>query len=79
MGYRVLRSGDIDRALEIFTLNAETFPDAFNTWDSLAEAYMRKGDDDRALAYYRKSLELNPGNQNAKNMIARIEARRREQ
>jgi tetratricopeptide (TPR) repeat protein len=67
--------GDLDGALEIFRLNTEYFPDAFNTWDSLAEAYMNKGESELAIEYYRKSLELNPDNQNARRMIERIRSK----
>lgn len=75
LGYRHLQRGDVDGAIRIFTLNTEYFPDAFNTWDSLAEAHMARGDDELAIEYYRKSLELNPSNENARNMIRRIRDR----
>lgn len=69
LGYRYLGRGEVETAIAIFELNVEMFPDAFNPWDSLAEAYMEAGDRDRAIEYYRKSLELNPGNENAKRML----------
>jgi tetratricopeptide (TPR) repeat protein len=72
LGYRQLNAGDVDGALEIFVLNTEYFPEAFNTWDSLAEAHMVRGDDELAIRYYMKSLELNPENDNATRMIERI-------
>lgn len=72
LGYRSLRNGDVEEAIRVFTLNTEHFPEAFNTWDSLAEAYMVRGDDELAIRYYRKSLELNPSNDNARAMIDRI-------
>jgi tetratricopeptide (TPR) repeat protein len=75
LGYSRLGNNDIAGALKIFTLNTEFFPEAFNTWDSLAEAYMVRGDDDLAIEYYRKSLELNPKNDNAVAMIERIQER----
>jgi imidazolonepropionase-like amidohydrolase len=75
LGYARLGNDDLAGALEIFTLNTEYFPEAFNTWDSLAEAYMVRGDDDLAIKYYRRSLELNPGNDNAVAMIERIQKR----
>ncbi|NIR46799.1 MAG: amidohydrolase family protein [Gemmatimonadetes bacterium] len=75
LGYRLMRSDQLDRALEVFRLNTEYFPQAFNTWDSLAEAYMNKGEDELAIEYYEKSLELNPSNANAKRMIERIRSK----
>lgn len=68
-GYAILRNNDTEGAIQIFTLNAETFPTSANVWDSLAEAYMKAGDKDRAETYYQKSLELDPNNENAKAML----------
>lgn len=76
LGYRHLRDGDTSVALRVFKLNTEYFPEAWNTWDSLAEAYMTRGDDDAAIRFYERSLELNPGNENAKRMLERIRKRR---
>ncbi|MEZ5427466.1 MAG: tetratricopeptide repeat protein [Pyrinomonadaceae bacterium] len=74
IGYRFIRSGDLEKALEVLQLNTEYFPKAFNTWDSLAEVYMLKGNKDLAVRYYKKSLELNPGNTNAVNQIKKLES-----
>ena len=43
-----------------------------NTWDSLGEAIMTKGDHETAIRYYRRSLELDPDNSNAAQMIERM-------
>lgn len=64
-GYEFLGSGDVEGAIEVFQLNVDLHPEAFNPWDSLAEAYMTKGDNEHAIEYYQKSLELNPQNTNA--------------
>ncbi|HXV77092.1 MAG TPA: amidohydrolase family protein [Candidatus Polarisedimenticolaceae bacterium] len=65
IGYSYVRADDLARAIEVFTLNTEYFPDAFNTWDSLAEAHLLAGDAALARRYYEKSLALNPDNSNA--------------
>ncbi len=52
----------------------QQFPDAWNAWDSLAEIYAAKGDSVRAVTFYRRSLELNPGNDNARKMLSKIGA-----
>ncbi|MCX6555273.1 MAG: MBL fold metallo-hydrolase [Candidatus Aminicenantes bacterium] len=62
-----------DNAVEMFQLCVELFPDSWNAFDSLAEAYYTKGDMQKALELYRKSLELNPNNENGKKFIERIE------
>lgn len=72
MGYRHLERDDIDAAIAVFELNTETFPLSANTWDSLAEAIMLKGDHETAIFYFRRSLDLNPENANAAQMIDRI-------
>lgn len=74
LGYSHLRADEIDKALEVFRLNTEFFPEAFNTWDSLAEAHMVKGDKELAIRYYRKSLELNPQNNNAVEQLKKLGA-----
>ncbi|MGH9906168.1 MAG: DUF3471 domain-containing protein [Pyrinomonadaceae bacterium] len=46
-----------------------------NTYDSLGEAYMVNGDKELAIQNYKKSLELNPQNTNAVDMIKRLESK----
>ncbi len=74
-GYQFLQAGQSDAARDVFELNTQLFPDAFNTWDSLGEACMVLGQDDDAIAFYERSLELNPGNSGANAMIERIRER----
>ena len=69
-GYAMLRqSEDVDKAIELFKLNVSNFPGSYNAYDSLGEAYMVKDDKALAIENYEKSLELNPGNQNAKERL----------
>jgi glyoxylase-like metal-dependent hydrolase (beta-lactamase superfamily II) len=72
LGYQLMGRGMLDEALEIFKLYVEKFPDAFNAYDSLGEAYMVRGELAPAIANYEKSLELNPDNTNAVNQLDRI-------
>jgi hypothetical protein len=44
------------------------------TYDSLGEAYMANGDKELASKNYRKSLELNPKNTNAVEMLKKLAA-----
>jgi tetratricopeptide (TPR) repeat protein len=73
-GYELLSGGQVDDAMALFDLNVESFPRSANAWDSLAEAWMTKGNKERAIEFYRKSLELDPGNANATEMIGKIRA-----
>ncbi len=73
LGYSLMGAKRIDDAVKIFELNIKLFPQSANVYDSLGEAYFNKGDKKAALANYRKSLELNPNNAGAKEMIDKIE------
>ena len=72
MGYQLMGGGQMGAALELFKLNTESYPQSFNVYDSLAEAYMRSGRNELAIEFYEKSLEINPANQNAVQMLNRI-------
>ena len=73
LGYQLLQAGKNKEAIEIFKLNVEEFPDAYNTYDSLAEGYMIDGDNKNAIKNYKISLKLNPNNDNAKQMLEKLE------
>ncbi len=73
IGYYLMNSGKISEAIEVFKLNVELFPGSFNVYDSLGEAYMKSGDNKNAIKNYQKSLELNPENNNAKEMLKVLE------
>jgi CubicO group peptidase (beta-lactamase class C family) len=75
-GYALMRAQQAEQALTIFELNTRVFPDAFNTWDSLGEAFMNLDRNEEAIRAYQRSLELNPENANAETMIARIRSGR---
>jgi CubicO group peptidase (beta-lactamase class C family) len=73
LGYRLLQTGKVKEAIEIFKLNVEVYPQAFNPYDSLGEAYMVAGERELAVRNYRRSLELNPNNTNAVEALKRLE------
>lgn len=75
LGHRLLQGGRVDDAVEIFRLNVEMFPDAWNTYDSLGEAYMKQGNNELAAKNYRRSLALNPGNEGAVKALEVLETR----
>jgi CubicO group peptidase (beta-lactamase class C family) len=64
LGYEYLRQDEIDKAIAVFKINIEAYPDASNVFDSMGEAFMKNGERDKAIEHYKKSIELNPGNQN---------------
>ena len=73
LGYRLLRTGKPRESIEIFKLNVEAYPQGFNTYDSLAEAYMTVNERDLAIQNYKKSLELNPSNSGAVEALKKLE------
>ncbi len=72
-GYQMMGNGNLDLALNIFKLNVALYPEAYNTYDSLGEAYMKKGEKELAIKNYKKSLELNPKNENGVEMLKELE------
>jgi imidazolonepropionase-like amidohydrolase len=72
LGYQLLGSKQLKAAIQIFQLNVEAYPESFNAYDSLGEAYMASGDKELASRNYRKSLELNPKNFNAVEMLKKL-------
>ncbi|MBK6282171.1 MAG: serine hydrolase [Draconibacterium sp.] len=71
-GYELLQAGKVKEAIEVFKINVNSFPKSANVYDSLGEAYMKDGNKDLAIENYKKSLELNPGNQGAVEMLKKM-------
>ena len=74
LGYELLRSRKFDDAIRIFQLNVEAYPQSGNVYDSLAEAYMDEGNKPQAIADYRESIQKNPKNRNAVQMLQKLSA-----
>jgi tetratricopeptide (TPR) repeat protein len=74
LGYQLLRLKRVKDAIAVFRQNTVDFPQAYNTWDSLAEGYMIDGDKESAIKYYKKSLELNPENTNAVEKLKELQS-----
>ena len=73
LGYELLSKDKNADALAILKLNAEAFPDSWNVYDGLGEAYMKNGNREQAIENYRRSLALNPNNTNAAAMLKKLE------
>jgi len=71
-GYKYLQADNAEYAAEIFKLSTEVFPDRDNPYDSYAEALMTLGKNEEAIKNYKKSLELNPNNNNALEMLKKL-------
>lgn len=73
LGYRLLAAERIRDAIRVFKLNVAAFPDSWNVYDSLGEAYLKAGDRTKAAHYYQKSLNLNPENKHAKKILQELQ------
>lgn len=78
LGYRYLQNGKIKGAIELFKLNTIAYPDSWNVFDSLGEAYMLDGRKELAIKNYEKSLELNPQNTNAREKLRSLKKLKQE-
>ena len=74
LGYQLIRSKKFKEAIRVFQLNVEAYPQSSNVYDSLAEGYMDDGNKPPAIANYQKSLELNPKNRGAVEMLRKLNA-----
>ncbi len=75
LGYELLARGRVADAIEVFRLNIEVYPDQSNPYDSMGEAYLIHGDTTLAILNYRKSLELDPGNSNAEQILKTLKVK----
>ena len=57
-GYQLMQQGKKDEALAVFIKNTKTYPQSWNTWDSLAECYGNMGNKKLAIANYQKALAM---------------------
>jgi len=60
LGYELLGEKRVDEAIVVFELNAETYAESANVFDSLGDGYRARGDTEAAIASYRKALEIDP-------------------
>jgi CubicO group peptidase (beta-lactamase class C family) len=72
LGYMLLSVGKTPDAIAVFKRNVYEYPQSGNVYDSLGEAYMKAGQKELAIQNYEKSLQLNPKNQNAVEMLKKL-------
>lgn len=73
-GYRIMNDQGPEEALPVFELNTQLYPDAWNTFDSLGECLLALNRKQEAVAAYQRSLELNPENDTAREVIEKHSA-----
>lgn len=73
--YYLFDINEYAKAIEFFTLNGVNYPDAYQSYEFLAKAYLALGDSDNARVFYKKSLLLNPGNQEIQQALLELESK----
>ncbi|QWV04471.1 serine hydrolase [Pseudoalteromonas shioyasakiensis] len=71
-GYSLINQDKLNEALAVFKLNTHLYPNSYNTFDSLAEAYWYLGNLKQAIANYNQVLKLKPDNAHAKKQLAKL-------
>jgi glyoxylase-like metal-dependent hydrolase (beta-lactamase superfamily II) len=68
----LLEQGDFEKAIGVFELNTVLYPQSIDAVDWLAEVYIETGEPQKALKCLEQSMELNPLNSWAADMIFSI-------
>lgn len=71
-GYSFLWENNLVDAIAIFKLIISEFPNSANAYDSMGEAYLQANDSIKSLQNYEKSLQMNPDNFYAEDVIQKI-------
>lgn len=72
LGYLFIMEKQYDKAYNLFKLNTENYPLSANVFDSMGEILLIKEDTIGAIENYKKSLNINPKNENARNMLIKL-------
>ena len=72
LGYQLMYSGQIEKALLVLELNVKDHPTSANAYDSYGEVLLKAKLKEQAIEMYKKSIELNPNNSNAINILKNL-------
>jgi tetratricopeptide (TPR) repeat protein len=72
LGYRLMQAKRFDQAVEILSLNVRDYPNSAIGYYYLASAYVSAGNKALAIKNCEKSLELDPRNMSAVEMLRRL-------
>jgi ankyrin repeat protein len=73
LGYEYLREAKNEEAIKCFKWNVLLFPDHYNVYDSLGEAYAKNGNIKLAIQSYKKAYEINPNSIYLKQTLESLE------
>ena len=74
LGYALLQE-DAEKAIVLFEMNAENYPESYNTFDSLGDGYAALEETEKAIASYERALELNPESEGTRSKLERLRSR----
>jgi len=74
-GHQFMEMGRTDEAILLFEIYKNQYPKSANSYEGLGEAYVKKGQNELAIKNYEISFELNPENENAKQMIKKLKSK----
>ncbi len=69
LGRRYMAMGMIDRAIIVFKMEVESFPESALSYDNLGDAYLAKEELKLAIENYEKSIMIYPDNKNAQDRL----------
>lgn len=72
LGLELLKDGHTVAALEALKLCSLLYPGSWNTYDSYGKALLQAGKKELAIAMYEKSLQMNPLNDPARQILRKI-------
>lgn len=72
LGFSLLRTEEIEKALDVFKVNTLLFPDSSNVYDSYGEALLIANRKKEAIEMYEKSIQLNPKNEHGKAVLLKL-------
>ncbi len=75
LGYRLIGWKNMSGATKVFKLNVELFPSSSNVYDSYGEILLANGDTTASIVNYKRSLELDPENTNASDVLEKIQGK----
>ncbi|KAA3608856.1 MAG: hypothetical protein D8M58_19160 [Calditrichaeota bacterium] len=76
LGYYFLERNKLEEAKQFFLINTKLYPDSWNAFDSLGEAFLKNGENKMAIENYEIALKLNPEAKYINHILKKLRAKR---
>lgn len=73
-GHFYLKKKDIKKSLAVFNLAAREYPDHYQAYEGMGDAYAAKKKKHKAVQHYEEALKINPNNQNIRIKLEKIKS-----